>query len=46
MMGRLGGTGVGDLRAPTINVKNVDGGHPSPRGGGGPVPIWDPRGVL
>jgi hypothetical protein len=31
----LGGPGVGDPGTPTINVKNIDGGHPGPRRGGG-----------
>jgi hypothetical protein len=35
--GPLRGVGPGDLRAPTINVKNVDGRHPGPyrKEGGG-----------
>jgi hypothetical protein len=43
--GGLMGDADGDLRASTINVKNVDGGPPGPRRGG-PVPIRDSRGVL
>jgi hypothetical protein len=35
--GPLRGVGLGDLRAPTINIKNVDGRHPGPyrKEGGG-----------
>jgi hypothetical protein len=32
--------------APTINAKSVDGGPLGPRGGGGPVSIRYPKGVL
>jgi hypothetical protein len=36
MAGPLGGAGAGDLGAPTINVRNVDGGLPGGAGAGDP----------
>jgi hypothetical protein len=41
----LGGN-TGDPGAPTINMKNINGGLPDPAGGGGPVFIRDPKSVL
>jgi hypothetical protein len=38
MVGPLGGVRTGDPGAPTINVKNIDDGHPGPHGGSGPHP--------